>query len=124
MPSKGIVLRHCLLCLHPYLLPKKEVEMIRTRVSNRVLSAVRGSEGVARGARSREFGSVELMSAAPLRPLAGPSTSNAQRTFSSKTAPAALRTPRSALAPRSLLFARGYAAEAGGKFSRSKPHFK
>jgi hypothetical protein len=58
----------------------------------------------------------------PARAIAGPSSAMA-RTFA--TAPLRQsRAPRSAMIVPQLLSTRSYAAEAGGRFNRSKPHFK
>ncbi|KAK4686615.1 elongation factor Tu, partial [Tremellales sp. Uapishka_1] len=80
--------------------------MIRTRIQNGLMAAVRTAE-VSRA-----------------RPLAGPSTPILRSLSTKTTSPLSRASRSSMLVSRAATEAsRGYAAEAGGKFSRSKPHF-
>ena len=58
-----------------------------------------------------------------VRALAGPSTSTFSRSLLTGPAGRNVRAPRAAMLTARLP-TRSYAAEAGGKFSRKKPHFK
>ncbi|ORX37727.1 translation elongation factor Tu [Kockovaella imperatae] len=80
--------------------------MLRTRIPASVTSALRSAE------RSR----------LPVRQLAGPSQ-HASRSLSTVAARGRTRSARSAMIPTPAWSARSYAAEAGNKFTRAKPHF-
>jgi len=90
----------------------RQAIMIRTRIPT--LASVARTVEIAR-AQPLLVGKVPLALAGPSKPLTRPFSSAPLRQSRARTA---------MVVPQVYTSTRGYAAEAGGRFNRSKPHFK